>query len=312
MNEHQEDLVKNRFLLFLLVLSPFLYAADADKWRASMQTLSATLIDAFPFFYSSTEFRDKKNEAKILKNLEKLAAHTHSLPAKAGEAWIGAEPLIAGAQADIQNNLKLASERFRQGKYEESQKLVHGSVQSCFACHTAHQVGPHFPAANSEVMAMATPFTLGKAIVFGALRQFDGALDLIEKAGYAQINKKNPAGDDLVKLYMVVALRAEQNFTRAEAFVNRLMKDTQNTAALKRWSEDIKAWQAGTPSGQGEGDAQFVAHLRESLVLHKQVADKKTAPKAKKEVYTKLAAAYAALSFEPLNDLATIYTRAAK
>ncbi len=307
--------MKYRFVLALLVLSPFLHAAEADKWRAHMQTLSTTLVNAFPFFYSSTEFRDKKNEGKIAKNLEQLAAHTHSLPAKAGEAWIGAEPLIQSAQADIQKDLKRAAGLLRQGQYDESQKLVHGSIQRCFACHTAHQVGPQFPATNSEVMAMATPFTLGKAVVFGALRQFGGALDLIEKAGYAQINKTNPAADDLVKLYMVVALRAQQNFPRALTFLDRLLKDSPNNPALKRWGEDIKAWQAGSPIGaaaEGGPEVRFIAHLRESLILHRQVADAKTPAKAKKDVYSKLAAAYEALAFEPLKDLAAVYAKAAK
>lgn len=308
-----------------IVLSVFSFSApavEAELWRTHMQSLSATLIDAFPYFYSSSEFREKKkNEKRILKSLETLAANAHALPAQAGEVWIGAEPLIADSQTGIQKKLKEAADLYKQGRFEDSQKLVHGAINRCFACHTAHQVGPNFPASNSEIMGMASPFTMGKAVVFGALRQFDGALTLIEnttgyavprKVGNVSLSRENPEANELVKLYMVVALRAQQNFPRALNYLDRLLKDNEKHAALNRWRSDILAWQNGKPSGAGEGDIQFIANLRESLTLHKQVADKKTTPQAKKAVYTKLAAAYRALGFAPLSDLAEVYAEKAK
>ncbi len=295
-------------LLFLSLPS----FAEGDKWRNHMQTLSATLVDAFPSFYSSSEFRDKKNEMRILKHINKLTTHMHTLPAKAGQNWIGAEPLIESAQSDIQKDLKSAEELFRRHEYEAAQAKVHGAIQRCFACHSAHQVGPQFPSTNSEVMAMATPFTLGKGIVFGALRQFDGTLDLIEKSGYAQISKENPAADELVKLYFVVALRVEQNFSRAQAFLGRLQKDGKNVDIFKRWSEDIGGWQKGSPSGPGQGEAQFIANLRESLSLHKQISDVKASAQVKKQTFAKLAEVYRALNFAPFKDLADLYAAKAK
>lgn len=303
--------------LALIFLSLPSQAVEAELWRTHMRTLSGTLIDSFPYFYSSTEFREKKNEKRILKSLQKLAANVHALPAQAGEAWIGAEPLIADSQLGIPQKLTDAVELYKQGRFEDSQKLVHGAINRCLACHSAHQVGPTFPATNSEVLGMATPFTTGKATVFGALRQFEGALAVIEnstgyevprKIGNVSLSRDNPEAHELVKLYMVIALRAQQNFPKALAFVDRLLKGNEKHPVLNRWRSDILAWQKGTPTpSKGEGDLQFIANLRESLELHKQVADKATSAKTKKTVYTKLAASYRALNFPPLSELAEIY-----
>lgn len=296
-------------------------AVESELWRTHMQALSGTLIDSFPYFYSSTEFREKKNEKRILKSLEKLASNLHALPAQAGEIWIGAEPLIADSQLGIPKKLKEAAELYKQGRFEDAQKLIHGAINRCLACHSAHQVGPNFPASNSEVLSMTTPFTMGKATVFGAIRQFDGALTVIEnttgytvprKLGNVSLSRENPEQHELVKLYMVVALRAQQNFPRALAFVDRLLKGNEKHAVLNRWRADIMAWQKGTPATTGDGDLQFINNLRESLELHKQVADKSTTAKAKKAVYAKLAASYRALNFPPLSELAEIYAEKAR
>ncbi len=309
-------------LLIILALMGFNATAadDMQKWQASMQTLSATLVDAFPFLYSSTEFKDKKNQKDILRHLEKLASTTHMLPAKSGEVLIGAEPLIESSQLDMKTQLRSAIDLFKQGKHEAAQKLVHGSVQRCFACHTAYQIGPQYPTTNKEVMAMATPFTMGKAVVFGALRQFDGALELIEKSA---------ATEELVKLYLVVAVRAGQNFPRAIAFLEKLGKSSPTNENYRRWSDDVKAWQEFSKQGEpadkinayiekqksaagSAGDKLFVTHLLESFVLHKQIAGKAGTPQAKKEIFAKLGGAYQKLGFPPLSDLAEIYLRKAK
>lgn len=304
--------------IFILVIPLSAGAADdMQKWQASMNTLSATLVDAFPFLYSSTEFRDKKNEKAILKHLEKLASTTHMLPTKSGEVLIGAEPLIESSQVDMKDQLRSAIALYKVGKHEESQKLIHQSVQRCFACHTAYQVGPRFPTTNKEVMAMATPFTMGKAIVFGSLRQFDGALELIEK---------NPATDELTKLYLVVSLRATQNFARTLTFLERLGKSNANA---ERWIADVKAWQGFAQKNESseniksyidkqraisgsKADSLFVVNLMESYILHKRISTQNVSAQEKKNTFAQLASIYQNLGFTPLSGLAEIYSRKAR
>lgn len=291
----------------------------SGNWRSHMQVLSSTLTDGFPFFYSRSEFRSPKNQERILKRIERLSAAAHDLPAASGKSLIGAEPLIESLQVDIKTDLSKAAELYKGQDFDGAQVLLHASIQKCFACHTAHQVGPQFPKSNGEIAGMATPFAQAKPVVFGALRQFDGAMSWIEKEGFVSINKANPQEDDLVKLHMIVALRAVQNFDRATKLIDRLKKglpaESPALAALNKWSKDIKAWQGAGGSDKAlvdyvsanrsaNSDENLIVNLMDSLVAHRQLA---STVSAKAELYSRLGDDYSAMNLGALGGLPQVY-----
>lgn len=319
-----------RLVLLTSIVATAASAADKfqpEAWRSQMTALSTTLVDSFPFLYSAREFRDPKNRKIILRHLNRLGNTIHALPAESGEGLIGAEPLIQSARLDVRDQLNESLHLFEQKKYEAAQQKVHAQMQRCFACHTAYQVGPRFPTANVEVMKMPTQFILGKAIAFGALRQFDGALKLIEGVGFSHIDKKAPLSDDLLKLYLLVALRSEENFSRALLFIDRLNKESTLPKVFEAWVADIRAWQ--DLSGKKDPDKMkayieerkkaskdqlkdslFIACLFESSILHKKLAAKVSSPQEKAEIFLQLGKSYSGLGFSPLGDLAKLYFHA--
>src|SRR5438045_1243429 len=137
-------------ILFGIVLSASA-EEGAIKWQEHMRLLSSNLVNAFPFLYSQVEFKKPQNKKVILETLKTLASAGHSLPVKSGEALIGAEPLIQSASFNIKGQLDEAVRLYEVGEFDSSQRKVHSAIQNCFACHTAHQIGPRFPTTNAEV-----------------------------------------------------------------------------------------------------------------------------------------------------------------
>lgn len=298
---------------------------DAWNWRQHMTALSQTLVDAFPFFYSPREFADQKNEKNILRHLNTLASITHLMPTESGARLIGSEPLIESAQLDMQADFTEAIDLYKKGKKKAAQKQIHSSIQRCFACHTAYQVGPTFPTTNQEVMGMPTPFLLGKAVVFGALRQFDGALNLAETVGS---NSKDAVMDDMSKLYFVISLRVKQDFQGSLDFLDKLMNKNPEQPALVSWKSDIQAWrslaaekdadmkldayvsdQLKTGVGRNE-ESLFVVYLMDSMTQHRKLSEATILPADKAATYLRLARVYEGLYFTPLEDLPEIYRKA--
>lgn len=297
---------------------------ELKTWQDHMRSLSNTLIDAFPFLYSAREYRLPENKKKIIDSLTKLSTTAHTLPLKSGEALIGAEPLTEGTPLSIKDQTTEAIRLYNKQDFELSQKQVFGAVQRCFACHAAHQTGPQFPTTNSEVMSLATPNLLEKAIMFGALRQFDGILELIERDGPKSISVNAPETDSLVKLYLVVSLRSQQDFSKALTFLERIMKASKGSVVLGKWKKDIQSWKSlsrqnsnqkimdfiarrkKTDVGTNE-DSLFVVRLFETYALHKTPLVTSSRPETKAQTFLQLADSYAGMDFAPFLNLPEIY-----
>jgi hypothetical protein len=273
--------------------------ANPQEWQKHMRELSNSLIDVFPFLYSHSEFRDPANKKTLTRVLNKLSTTAHSLPDEGGKAFIGAEPLIKDARVSLNADFKKARELFEKNSFDEAQTTAQYAVQKCFACHTAHQVGPQFSNTNREVMNIATPFATGKIIVFGALRQFGGALEYIEK--------QKPTVE-LAKLHLVISARSIQDFKRAESYIKKFQraeKDQEVLKMLSQWQVDLKNWKQNS-AAKSTG---FVGMLRESLLLHNKIsADKNSVER--KETFKKLGEIYSNLGVAELKPLAEIYMKA--
>ena len=299
--------------LFVLQVSlgfPSAALAGVEDWRAHMQALSKSLIDVFPFIYSKSEFRDPANRKRISTQLKKLSTTAHSLPEQSGQVLLGAEPLVRDARTSISAGFERAYGLFERKNYAAAQTESQQTVFKCFACHTATQIGARFSATNPEVMEMATPFAQGKVFVYGALRQFNGALEFIEK---------QPPTLEYVKLHLIVSLRGLQEFDRAEKYLEKVSphfkKDKTGSELITQWTKDLRKWKATPDSGSSErpvGELAFVDELRETLVLHRKVLDKNLTAQSKAETYLRLGELYALLRVEALRGLSALYFEACR
>ncbi len=328
-------MIKNIYMILLLCVTFLINSAwssetvNVQQWQKHMKELSSTIVNAFPFLYSKTEFKAPQNRKIILDHLQKLSKTSHTLPIKSGEMLVGAGPLLAASRNEMSEDIDRATKLFKENRFVEAQKMVHRSVYNCFACHAAHQVGPAFPNTNQEVMRLATPFTSEKAIVFGAMREFGGALDFIERNGFSSIAIKSPHSDDLVKIFLVISVRTLSQFDRALTFVSKLTakqaKSSPAKATLAAWTSDLQAWKVLFQKGDRLEMQKWIASRRaaqptepakslvldiiESWHLHTLAAQNEVAS-GKAEKYLRLAQLYRAIDLQPLNGLVKIYADA--
>lgn len=303
-------------LLFIIsIFTTFVEFANSESnWQESMQNLSKTLTDVFPFLYSRSEFRDTKNKKALLESFDRLASIAHKLPDGAGKGFIGSEPLLKEIKSSVNDDFKKAKEFLSAGKHDLAQSAGQNAIKKCFGCHTTIQAGPNFPPTNQEVMGIATPFVRGKLVVFIAIRQFHGALDLIEK-DFSKAKSAVPK-IELAKLYMVVSLRTLQDTERAEKFIKKAITQSQGDkpalVIFEQWAKDIKLWSTPTPASQNapatSDDLKFVAQLRETLNLHNKVGQSSANDKA--QVFYKLGQLYESFKLEEFSELPIIYYKA--
>lgn len=298
--------------LLICVLLMFSFTAKSaennqppEKWQESMQQLAKALTDSFPFFYSKSEFRNADNSDAILHGLDQLINTTHMLPAKAGQQFIGTEPLIAA----IKNSSKAFSDAkslYKKKKFDQAQTKIHSLIQNCFACHTAHQVGPSYKTTNKEVFGVATPFHRSKVVVFGALREFGGALDWLEDQAKAKEPKLSYL--DLSKLHLLISLRGLQDYKRADKFLNKIaqkkIEDKPVLAFADKWKKDIKIWKNGKSiATEGNPEADYIANLQATLQKHQQLSD----AERRAELFFELGDLYKNLQLDELNYLSGVY-----
>ncbi|NJM09964.1 MAG: hypothetical protein HC883_03485 [Bdellovibrionaceae bacterium] len=287
------------------------FAKETASWQHSMQELSNALKDVFPFLYSHSEFRKPENRPFLLKNFDRLTSVAHGLPGPEGKALIGSGPLFNEIKNSVRSDLAKAKEHLTANKYESAQTYGQSAVQKCFACHTAIQMGPQYPSANQEIMGVATPFPRGKIVVFGAIRQFRGALDFIEK----EIHKVKDRTQKMewAKLHLVVSLRALQDFDSAQKFIQGLKESNKDSkdlnAVLERWQSDINNWKSVPAKVQdtstGNAELNFVANLQESLNLHNQKDQVSAEERAR--IFYKLGKIYRSLGLTEFSALPGIY-----
>lgn len=302
-----------KFLFLIGFLIPQLGLTQQRSWQEQMQMLATSLTDIFPFLYSPREFRDSQNQKALKQQLSKLASLTHTLPQQQGELLIGAEPLLSDAKESMQSDFKKAIQLFNKKDFDSAQAIAQKAVQRCFACHTAHQVGPNFSATSSEVMNLATPFVMGKVMVFGALRQFGGALELLESEIKKPKSARNASLADLAKLHLVVSLRGLQDFSRAQKLMETLQNQKEEAevlAVLKGWSQDLQEWKSNRPRRDPQNMTAlqaFVLNLRESRELHGKVSSQSMSAKDRATTYRRLGQLYRALGVPQLVDLSQLY-----
>ena len=316
-------------LIVFVTLVPKALAEDAaESWSEKMQEASKVLVDAFPFIYSAKEFRSPQNAKRISSYIERLKANSHSLPASEGKAFIGLDPLIDQFNTRITRVLGRADRTFKEKKYKIARSQVKMAIHKCFACHTAYQMGPQDNKMNVEVKGFLL-VPMGKVEVLVALRQFHGALKILEQ----QLTKGLKSGQSSQKLmpylrmHLLISVRALQDMERGQKAIK-----TFQTALTKAklpedltaasWAKDLTWWAAQKGSAaekltqlstysQGQGlaatpDQHYVQTLLRTYLLHQSLVDRKK-PKALAQAYWQLGQAYRDLRISILADLPNIY-----
>ncbi len=314
---------------FLILSAPRNSYAEVQSppWNEKMKQLSATLVDAYPFFFTKTAFRQAENDRTVRRLIAEMRSNTHEIPVSAGERLLGSEPLIAQARDQMSKSFSEAESAFKVKDYDRSQTLIQQGVGMCVACHTAQGYGRHFQKRNDEMFNMFTP-TEDKVTGLLAIRQFDSALAAIENSFSQKSKHKDSASQlhQLNKLYLVISVRAEANIERAKSFLktasqNRNLKAVDKDSALE-WGRQLTKWELiknqppeqqlvwlTAEKGKETGDRTFLYNLISTRILHQSFVEKMTAEE-KSSAYLKLALAYDQLKLPQLDPLAKIYARA--
>lgn len=325
------------FFIAVLLLATFASFADDSStdptktdWRGQMKLLSQSVADGFPFFYSKKEFENPENKAILEKHFSNLTRLGHSIPEAEGQRLLGMEPLLtASLSGGLQQQLDRAKELYTLGEIVESQQTLQSAVKTCFACHAAYQIGKNSSETNMEVLAMPTAFPKEKVIVLGALRQFSGALQLLEKS----LEKGNQLGarveksDDL-KLFLLIALRSDGDFAKGNTVLRRLLATDKalpinSHNALVKWQEDLDYWNGISveptlkiPRNRKGGTSyDFVFELMRTSKLHtdlRAMKPDKVDPKSLALIYAQLGRSYQTMAIESLAILPHVYWQACK
>lgn len=298
-----------------------------------MRSLEHTLVDAYPYFFTESAFREAKNKAIVERHLKELRTSIHDLPVKAGEGLLGAEPLIRGSRARMELLLDRSIKSYSEKDFATSQSSVQSAIYQCVACHTAQGRGKRSTKVNDEMFRIFTP-TLQKVTSLIAIRQFEGALKALEFAIQGKMKYQDPVDQMalLPKVHLLLSLRALDDEKRALKMLTLLQTKgakgvsdaTKKNAA--QWMSDILQWRQflgkqpaekssaekltwlheKTSRAGFDGDEGFVFLLLKSSVLHGALVTD-LQPESFAKSYEDLAETYQKLGLPFLKELTNLY-----
>lgn len=122
---------------FLILSAPRNSYAEVQSppWNEKMKQLSATLVDAYPFFFTKTAFRQAENDRTVRRLIAEMRSNTHEIPVSAGERLLGSEPLIAQARDQMSKSFSEAESAFKVKDYDRSQSHPARSRHVCRLPH---------------------------------------------------------------------------------------------------------------------------------------------------------------------------------
>lgn len=313
--------------------SPGATQEEPSNWVFQMRSLERTLVDAYPYFFTESAFRDEKNRKNVDFHLRNFKSSIHDLPVKAGEGLLGADPLIRGSRARMELLLDRSIKSYTEKDFAVSQASVQSAIYQCVACHTAQGRGKRSTKINDEMFRIHTP-TIQKVTSLIAIRQFEGALKAIEFAiqGKMKFQDSSEQMSVLPKVHLLLSLRAMDDEDRALKMLTLLQtkgSKNVNDAAKKKaaqWTSDLLQWRQflgktspekssveklrwldqKTSRAGMDADAAYVVLLLRSSVLHGTLVND-LKPESFAKSYEDLAETYQKLGLPFLKELTHLY-----
>jgi cytochrome c556 len=311
---------KRLFLILLISTFSFGCSGPQKSWPEKMQELSKALLDAFPFLYTQLEFEDPKNKDIVRDKIKLLKKSVHGFPEDQGKLLIGAEPLITELPKKLSGHLDEALELYDNKKYDEARSNVVQAIQQCGACHTSHRVGPTMDKINLEVLNTYANIQ-GKVEVLMAIRQYEGALNIIE--AYMKGRKYNISYDraePLLKYHAILSARALGDYKRSRTLFHAYSKSNPKyRGRLLVWQRTLRKWEkakgddmikyVSTNFKKPDSPSAFIGNLAVTENLHHSlVANKSKA--TLRDNYNSLANAYGNMKLEAFNIFPLLYFKA--
>ncbi len=247
-------MIKSPFLLVAgLVFFSFSLVAEAKlrKWNQTMQELGKTFSEIMPLVSSRRPLTAAQTKS-LTKATEKLAGLAHSVNmgpnAKGGSPLAPeADPTLPFVSSLFERQVKTANRAMKAGQVEYAKANLRKVAGYCIACHSRHDQGPEFPTFElAPKIQSLSPFEKGELLA--ALRQFDGALDELEKVvGDGKFAKSSPfEWERALRGAVNLAVRVKRDPKRAMALVNKAIAIPSVPGFLRgdlrAWKESLELW----------------------------------------------------------------------
>jgi tetratricopeptide (TPR) repeat protein len=301
-------------------------ASNQEKTlQQSMSKFRSELLQLAPFLYSASQYSDPKNQDEILGHLNELKAEVRSVNHEKAKTFQKKDPSLGFAMKEMSSLLDLGVTSFREGKKEFSRTQVKKSLGQCFYCHTRTAEGSTWLGGEYLTdIAWASPLDQANFLV--ALRNFNGAIDVLMKSLKDKSLPSPLARETATRKLMALSVRVEQDPKGLLKTVEQLEKVQGLPESLRSsfpaWKKDIRSWQAlpktsearlqlaekliaqDQERGSGELSGDILL-LRASQILHSELEQDNQTPTQKAEVLFLLGQCYERLmdlGFWELNE----------
>jgi hypothetical protein len=227
-------------------------SAHAETTRASMQEITDALRVALPLAFSEERYADPANHDRLLAALAGLAENANDLESHG----ISRDASFEFLSRSLARDAREVHWRFQAGRVDESRFLLGQLVEDCIACHSrlpsesSSSLGKSL-LADVDVQSLSP---LERVRLEIASRQFDLALDDCEQIFRGPLDQPLALDlDSLLRDYLVVALRVENDLTRPRATLRELAARGDLAPNLRedlmRWVEAMDSLAAHPPLG---------------------------------------------------------------
>jgi len=215
---------------------------DDDQTRAVMREIFEGIRVALPASIDSAAFSAPENQGEIFAALETMARNAAILEEHAK----GCDAQTGFLARSVKRDAIEARTTYRYGHYQRSAFVLQQIVEDCVVCHTRlpADCGSGIAADFVDEGALASLSAQSQATLLIATRQFDRALDALEKV------LADPTTHPAVMLgplteYLIVAIRVEGDYKRPVATLERFARRKDLWPSLRR---DVDAWITALPS----------------------------------------------------------------
>lgn len=309
--------------------------AGVQSWASGMRAMATGLEDLLPYVYSQVEFSDSKNRKDIVELLAEYQKSVDVVPQHIGEQMLGKDPLLTYSLERLKENSRQSLKAFQEGHSEYARSTLRESVNTCFNCHSANNMGPEFKFTTSSLSSSFRLSPTERADYYVATRQFEKAITALETVLNSPTSFYDSPHEQALALrkYLALEVRVKKDPVRAaktvETFLNNkklpyfMAADAQAwLGSLREWSKEGEAASADVSSTArrllqkaeslqrtGGSQAGLVQHMRATSLLHESLRTAKSAQDRSK-IYFSLGTSYDVLAELGVWDLPDIYFEA--
>ena len=317
-------------LLFLVSCSLFT-ERKAEELRPVMIDSYQASRELYSYVWSPSVFSDKKNEAKILDLLSRLANNFHEV-----ETLSEAERRDPGFFIALRSQNRLVkdiAQRFKSGQKDYANWRLRGITNNCLVCHSRTEDLTDFIGGGPSVEDHSAEGRLAAAEFLIATRQFEKGLD--DLFDLAKGTSRLPSGASIamkaLKLWLTVQVRVKDHEKEAADSLEELVEvsefSNERISVIRFWINDLRAIESKTLYANldarliraaellepvasepefGEQEKHLVKTLASSAILHQILEETLIVEERRRALYL-LGLAYSKAPIESFSILSTFF-----